>query len=345
MSARTRSIARAPISTRAAAACDAARRSAGAARRATGGCGSAIGSGAPTARRRGDRAAPRRTPVPARLRRRTPGDPSGASHGSDDVGLALAQRVEHERDAVEVVSSASNSVGRGRDGRIAGDRRDSIRCASSPRRIAPAMRALPLNVCSVRRNSAAHGAVVRAAAPGAQLARRPAERARPLRRGRSAATVSSTSSLTSSSVSSGGIAGAEVAPAGTGAPAATLRRPGRPRRAAAADSCTGTAASPAAAASGAGAPASVVGASAPGEPDGGRARRSPRTLLVPRTTRLRTNPEPPAAPPLPARPKPSLARRPRPPAAGRASARSRSLPGAARRARCRYPPLHVRRCG
>ena len=31
-------------------------------------------------------------------------------------------------------------------------RRDSIRCASSPRRIAPAIRALPFNVCSVRRN-------------------------------------------------------------------------------------------------------------------------------------------------------------------------------------------------
>ncbi len=31
---------------------------------------------------------------------------------------------------------------------------DSMRCVSSPRRIAPAMRALPLNVCSVRRNSA-----------------------------------------------------------------------------------------------------------------------------------------------------------------------------------------------
>ena len=47
--------------------------------------------------------------------------------------------------------------------------RDSIRCTSSPRRIAPAIRALPLNVWSVRRNWRARASSRGRAAPCAQL--------------------------------------------------------------------------------------------------------------------------------------------------------------------------------
>ncbi len=49
-------------------------------------------------------------------------------------------------------SSASNSAGVAATSVSPATRRDSIRCVSSPRRIAPAIRALPLNVCSVRRS-------------------------------------------------------------------------------------------------------------------------------------------------------------------------------------------------
>ena len=49
-------------------------------------------------------------------------------------------------------SSASNSAGVAATSASPSTSRDSIRCVSSPRRIAPAIRALPLNVCSVRRS-------------------------------------------------------------------------------------------------------------------------------------------------------------------------------------------------
>ncbi len=44
-----------------------------------------------------------------------------------------------------------------------------MRCASWPRRIAPAMRALPLNVCSVRRSASDRRAVAGCATPRAEV--------------------------------------------------------------------------------------------------------------------------------------------------------------------------------
>ena len=100
------------------------------------------------------------------------------------------------------VSSASNSSGVAGASVSPSISRDSIRCVSSPRRIAPAIRALPLNVCSVRRSCCATCVVARAAAPAAHLLARLRDRARPLPRGRSASTCSSTSSRMSRSGSS-----------------------------------------------------------------------------------------------------------------------------------------------
>ena len=94
----------------------------------------------------------------SRHRRRLPAWRLGArapTHGSATLVSPSRKRVEHERDAVEVrrrarrTAAASAATARRRR-----TSRDSIRCVSSPRRIAPAMRALPLNVCSVRRSCA-----------------------------------------------------------------------------------------------------------------------------------------------------------------------------------------------
>ena len=75
-----------------------------------------------------------------------------ASHGSGT--LPLPSRNASSTNAIRSisVSSASNSSALGATGTSPIDSRDSIRCASSPRRIAPAIRALPFSVCSVRRS-------------------------------------------------------------------------------------------------------------------------------------------------------------------------------------------------
>ena len=69
-----------------------------------------------------------------------------------DVDLATAQAVEHESDVIEIFVERVEQLRACRRA-LPSSRRDSMRCASWPRRIAPAMRALPLNVCSVRRSA------------------------------------------------------------------------------------------------------------------------------------------------------------------------------------------------
>ena len=67
------------------------------------------------------------------------------------------------------LSSASNSSARRRAVASPLESRLSIRCVSSPSRIAPAIRALPLNVCNVRCKACTVSRVARLRAPGAQL--------------------------------------------------------------------------------------------------------------------------------------------------------------------------------
>ena len=136
MSARTRSIAWAPASTSAA---SGARRPAPAAPSGTTTCFSAPAAPRCRRARRGG----------GGLRR--PPAPLGARAAARWSCLRAARRARTRSDR-DRASSASKSSGVAATGASPVDSRDSIRCASSPRRIAPAIRALPLNVCSVRRS-------------------------------------------------------------------------------------------------------------------------------------------------------------------------------------------------
>ena len=111
-------------------------------------CRSGVASGTTTESATGGAESSPAAAVPAGLvRDRSPRQPR--------VGLADAQAVEHERDAVERRFRAPRSARASPEAHVASRPGvDSMRCVSSPSRIAPAMRALPLNVCSVRRNSA-----------------------------------------------------------------------------------------------------------------------------------------------------------------------------------------------
>ena len=100
----------------------------------------------------------RRDPAPRRRRLRPCRPTSSAT-------LVLPSRSASSTNAMRSrsPSRASKSSADPETGASSTSRRDSIRCTSSPRRMAPAIRALPLNVWSVRRSWRA-----RASSPGAR---------------------------------------------------------------------------------------------------------------------------------------------------------------------------------
>ena len=78
-----------------------------------------------------------------------------SSHGSGVFTSPFCRRSSTKASRSRSVSRVSNSAGVGLANASPASRRLSISCVSSPKRIAPAIRALPLNVCKLRRSACA----------------------------------------------------------------------------------------------------------------------------------------------------------------------------------------------